>query len=314
MTPPEPAATPAADPITGLVVPPARQGPGRLPDSVVKTLDFAIARRVTSPLPGERAGTGLGQGTELAQLRPYVPGDDVRMLDPAASARTGVAHVRQHVPERALTTWIVLDVSPSMAFGSVERLKSDIAEGVVEAVARLGIRRGGRVGLIGAGAPGTMLVPPRNGRRALAVLMRVARRGVAPDGHDASNGLVDAFAQLRKLAHGSGLIVVVSDWRVPDGWVKPLRALTLSHEVIGVEITDPREEQLPDAGRLVVVDPETGRHVEADTSSRRLRAAFAAAERNRRARLAGELRALGVRHVPLTTTGDWLLELGKGLR
>src|SRR6201999_3289873 len=100
-------------------------------------------RRAGGRLPAERRAAGAGSGTELAQLRPYAPGDDPRRLDPAASARTGVPHVRQHVPERALTTWIVLDLSASMAFGTGERLKSDVAEGVAGVVGRLAVRRGG---------------------------------------------------------------------------------------------------------------------------------------------------------------------------
>jgi uncharacterized protein (DUF58 family) len=298
----------------GLVVPAARQGPGPLPDAAVRALDLAVARRVSSPLPGERAGTGVGVGTELAQLRPYVPGDDVRQLDPAASARTGVAHVRQHVPERALTTWIVLDVSPSMAFGSSDRLKSDVAEGVAGIVARLAIRRGGRIGLLAAGSPELLIVPPRSGRRALAHVRRAASEGVAPDGHDSSGALADSFARLRKLGKASGLVVVISDWREDDGWQRPLRVVAARHEVLAVEVHDPREQVLPDAGRLVVVDPETGRHVEADTGSRALRRAFENAERLRRARLADSLRSAGARHIALSTSGDWLMGLGRGLR
>ena len=98
------------------------------------------------------------------------------MIDPAASARTGVPHVRQHVPERALTTWIVVDLSPSMAFGSAERLKSDVAEGVTKVVARLGVRRGGRVGVVAAGAPNPIVLPPAGGRRALGADRPAARR------------------------------------------------------------------------------------------------------------------------------------------
>src|SRR5918994_1789584 len=100
-----------------VAAPPGAQGPG--------------------PLPAEHRGLGVGVGTELAQLRPYVFGDDVRQIDPSASARTGVPHVRQQIPDRALTTWVVLDLSPSMAFGTAVRLKSDVAEGVVRVVSRL---------------------------------------------------------------------------------------------------------------------------------------------------------------------------------
>jgi uncharacterized protein (DUF58 family) len=134
-----------------LVIAPGRQGPGELPADAIARLEIGLRRRASGLLPGEHLTKGVGAGTELAQLRPYEAGDDVRQLDPAASARTGVAHVRLQVPERAVTTWLVLDISPSMAFGTANRLKSDVAEGVAEVLARLAVRRGGRIAVATAG-------------------------------------------------------------------------------------------------------------------------------------------------------------------
>src|SRR5881398_3959955 len=154
-----------------LVRPAGRQGPGPVPAPLVDALDLAMARRAAGVLPGERKAPGVGAGTELFQLRPYEPGDDVRQLDPAASARTGIPHVRLQVPERALTTWLLVDVSPSMAFGTHDRLKSDVAEGVARVVTRAGLRRAGKVGLVTFGAPdGTTLIAPRGGRRAIVAI------------------------------------------------------------------------------------------------------------------------------------------------
>ncbi len=121
-----------------LAPPAARQGPGPLLAPLVDALDVAVNRLVTRTLPGDRRAAGVGLGTELAQMRPYELGDDVRYIDPSASARTGTPHVRLHVPERALTTWIVLDLSPSMAFGTARRLKADVAEGAALVFGRLG--------------------------------------------------------------------------------------------------------------------------------------------------------------------------------
>ena len=116
--------------------PPAgRQGPGPMPGALLRALDLALVRRAGGLMPGDHLSPGAGAGTELVQLRPYQVGDDVRQLDPAATARTGIPHVRLQVPERALTTWLVLDVSPSMAFGTEQRLKADVAMGVAAAVA-----------------------------------------------------------------------------------------------------------------------------------------------------------------------------------
>ena len=159
----------------GLVIPPARQGPGRLPGEAVGRVDLALSRRAGGILPGEHRTPGVGSGTELAQLRPYEVGDDPRRLDPAASARTGIPHVRQHVPERAMTTWLVLDVSASMAFGTGVRLKSDVGEGVAEIMGQLAVRRGGRIAVAVAGAGTLRLLPPRGGRGAVAAVRRLTR-------------------------------------------------------------------------------------------------------------------------------------------
>jgi uncharacterized protein (DUF58 family) len=366
---PQPARRPA-DAAGLLVPPPGRQGPGALPGALVEALDLVLARRAAGVLPGERRAAGLGDGTELAQIRPYRVGDDVRRLDAAASARTGVPHVRDLVPERTLTVWILLDVSASMAFGTGPRLKSDVAEGVVEVAGRLAVRRAGRVALLTCGAPVTRLLPPRSGRRALVALRRAVAQGVAPDGTPPPDDpLAAALRRLGRVTRGPGLVVVVSDFReaprmsprAPIGsirrhssgearpgsplaprarddardarpgsplaprarddardarpeWARALRALGARHDVLAVEIVDPREGELPAAGQLVLVDPETGRRLEADTASADLRRRFAAAELERRDALRAELRRAGARHVELSTDGDWLRELGRGLR
>jgi len=297
----------------GLVVPPGRQGPGALAPGAVAQLDLAFARRAGGVLPGDHRAAGVGQGTELAQLRPYEPGDDVRHIDPSASARTMIAHVRQHVPERSLTTWLVLDLSPSMAFGTAKRLKSDVAEGVANVIARLAVRRGGRVAVVTCGAPQTRLLPPRGGRRALAAVRRLVAEGVAPDGHADEGALGGALLRVRTIAREAGLVVIVSDFRADD-WERPLRLVAARHSVLAVEISDPRERELPQAGLLVLVDPETGRLVEADTTSARLRERFAEAEAARRRAMDQTLRHAGAEHIALSTNSDWLRELARRTR
>jgi uncharacterized protein (DUF58 family) len=302
-----------------LRVPPGRQGPGPLPGALVDTLDLTVARRAAGVLPGDRMAPGFGQGTELAQLRPYVPGDDVRQLDPNATARTGIPHVRQQVPERALTTWLALDVSPSMAFGTADRLKSDVAEGVALVVSRLALRRGGRIALATTGSTTERFLPPRSGRGALAGVRRVLAEGVAVDGAGSIEAghpspLARTLARLRTLTPMPGLIVVVSDFRGQRDWRAALSALTHRHALLAVEVRDPREETLPSVGPLALVDPETGGRIEVDTSSRRLRDRFAAAARADREAVADELRRARAQHVVLSTEGDWLRVLGRYLR
>jgi len=297
----------------GLAPAAGRQGPGPMPGATVAALDLAFVRRTAGALPGDHRALGVGAGTELAQLRPYRVGDDVRQIDPAASARTGELHVRQHVPERALATWVILDLSPSMAFGTTGRLKSDVAEGVVRTVSRLAIRRGGRIGVLTCGSADQRLLPPRGGRPALGAVGHLLDEGVCRDGHADPGALRAAIERMRRMAVQPGLITVVSDFR-EENLERPLHALAARHRVLGVEIGDPREEALPDAGMLAFVDPETGRQVEADCSCAAVRDAFAVAEAERRTRVADALRRAGARHVSLRTDRDWLRELAVGLR
>jgi uncharacterized protein (DUF58 family) len=297
-----------------LVDPPGRQGPGQLADEAVARLDLGIARRAGGPLPGERRAPGLGAGTELAQLRPYEFGDDPRQLDPAASARTGLPHVRLHVPERLMTAWIVLDVSPSMAFGTGLRLKSDVAAGAAAVLARLAVRRGGRAGLVLCGGRHELVIPPRGGRRASAAIEHAVGEGVVADGAGDDASLGRALSRLSRLARSPGMVAVVSDFRAEGGWARPLRALGHRHSLVAVEVSDPREGSLPSAGVLRLVDPESGRQIEADTRDAALRERYAERERQRRGAVREELRTAGAEIVDLTTADPWLEELGRRLR
>ena len=283
-----------------------------MPSRVIQALDLALVRRAAGMIPGEHRSPGVGLGTELAQLREYQPGDDVRQLDAAASARTGTPHVRLQVPERLVTAWIVLDVSPSMAFGTGARLKSDVAAGVAIVLARLGVRRGGRAGVILCGGREETVLPPRSGRRASAAIEHAVRAGVVPDGGGDAESLSRALARVRRLARSAGLVAVVSDFRA-EGWIGPLRSLGQRHALVAVEVRDPREEVLPAVGTLRLVDPESGAEVEADTRDEQLRRRYAEREQARRAALRDELRTASAEHLVVSTDSPWLDQLGRRL-
>jgi uncharacterized protein (DUF58 family) len=302
----------ASSPPPTLRPPSGRQGPGAVPGALVEALDLAFVRRVGGISAGEHRGAGVGTGTELAQLRPYQPGDDVRQLDPAATARTGIPHVRQHVPERLLTTWLVVDVSASMAFGTADRLKSDVAGGVVEVLGALAVRRGGRVGLLTFGGPETRLLPPRGGRGARVGLRRALDEGVAVDGSE-GEPLGPTLLRVGRLARPRSLVVVISDFGGLAEWARPIATLAGRHTVLAVEVTDPRELTLPAVGRLALVDPETGERIEVDTSDRRLRERFAEAAAERRAEVSNALMRAGAEHTTLSTEGAWARDLGRRL-
>jgi uncharacterized protein (DUF58 family) len=301
--------------VTSRLRPPAaRQGPGPIPQAVVDRLEPRIATRVARTLPGDRRAVGVGPGTELAQIRPYQVGDDVRHIDAAATARTGEPHVRLHVPERTLTTWLAIDVSPSMAFGSAQRLKADVAEGAAIVLGRLAVRRAGAIGAVLFGAGDAHVMAPRGSKPGLVALRRTLQLGAAEDGTSDPGALADALDRVQRLARLPGLVAVISDFRDQRAWEGPLGALRSRHSVLAIEVADPREDEIPDVGRLAVVDPETGQLLEVDTSHRGLRERFAAIERERRETLASELRRLHVDHIRLRTDQDWLAELGRVLR
>ena len=283
-----------------------------MPDSLLRALDITIGRRVDSLLAGDYRSTLHGDGTELAQVRPYVPGDDVRQIDWNVTARTLEPHVRVHLAERVLVTWLVLDSSPSMQFGTADRRKADVAEGVAIAVGHVATRRGNRLGAVTFGDADPRSVPPRQGRVGLLGLLATLR--AEGDGAAGSGSLAEAIDRVGALARQRALVVLVSDFRGPLDWRRPLLALAGRHDVVAVEIRDPREQELPNMGELWLVDPETGRQLRVDTRSAKLRARFAAAAAAERDEVATTLAGLGVRHVVLSTEGAWLRPLTVFLR
>lgn len=292
---------------------PARPGPGTVPLGFLRALDLSIGRRMEGLLAGDYRSVLLGEGTELAQVRPYVAGDDVRRIDWNVTARTEIPHVRVQLAERVLVTWLMLDTSASMQFGTADRRKADVAEGVALAIGHVATRRGNRLGLVTFGDSHPRTLPPRQGRVALLGLLAGLRQ--EPDTTQAgATALGDAMLQTAALARQRAAVVVVSDFRSPVEWRRQLLELSARHDVVAVEIRDPREQELPNAGALWLVDPETGRQLRVDTRSRRLRERFAAAAAEERREVARTLTRAGARHVVLSTSGDWLRQLAAFLK
>jgi uncharacterized protein (DUF58 family) len=284
---------------------PDRPGPGPLPDGFLRALDLQIGRRIDGLLAGEHRTAAMGIGTELAQIREWEPGDDVRRIDWNATARSNIVQVRVDVAERALTSWVVLDVSPSMRFGTADRRKWDVAEGVTVATGHLASRRGNRIGVVTFGGTDSLMLRPRQGRVGLLAVLLAVRREPETERVGATS-IGTALTQVARVARQRSLVAVVSDFRGPRDWRTPLLQLASRHAVVAVEITDPREQALPNVGHLWLVDPETGRKLHVDTGRRKLRERFAAAAGEERAELARALAALGVPHLVLSTDGDWL--------
>lgn len=294
---------------------PARPGPGPISDDLVRRLELALTRRVGGRMAGDHRGLGLGVGLELDRLRAYEPGDDVRRIDWNATARSLVPQVREDVPDRQLTAWLLLDESPSMHFGTADRRKADVAEGAALVVGRFVARRSDRLGVITFGSGdgiGDRLTPPTGGRNAMAGLLR-ALVTESPDEGGGPTSMAHALQCVAASRTAAGLVAVISDFRGSLDWRSALSAVVGRHTVLAIEIVDPREGALVDVGELTLIDPETGRTLRVDTSDRRLRRAFEEAAGTERDGVAADLKRLGVRHLRLTTEGSWLASLARGL-
>jgi uncharacterized protein (DUF58 family) len=284
---------------------PDRPGPGPLPDVLLRRLNVKVRRRIDGLIPGGFLSMLLGSGTEIAQIRRYEPGDDVRRIDWNVTARMQEPHVRVQVAERALTTWMLMDTSASMTFGTQERRKIDVAEGVVLAVSHLATRGGNRLGILTFGGPGPVIVPPTRDRLGPMHVLKQLRDVPVTEGTP-SGSLAEALDRAARLCRTRGVVIVLSDFRGPHDFKRPLSRLAQRHHVLAVEIGDPREQELVDVGTVWMTDIESGRQVRVDTHSDRLRARFARAAEEERAEVRRLVRGCGCDHVALTTEGDWL--------
>lgn len=273
----------------------------------LRLLELTIQRKLDGLVHGDHESTSLGAGTEGGEGRLYQPGDDVRRIDWNLTARSGDVMVRDTIADRVLETWIVVDASASLDFGTAAQEKRDLAASVAGAFGLLVVRGGNRIGAVVFDGQQARVVPPRTGRSAVVDLVaRLSRRPRAGEG-DAS--LAAALRKVRLLARRPGLIVVVSDLLDASDWAGELRALGARHDVVVAHVTDPREDQLPAVGMLALVDPETGRRREVQTSSRRFRERYAAAAAERRSGIEGRLRQARVEAFTVSTDRDWLRDV-----
>jgi uncharacterized protein (DUF58 family) len=278
-------------------------------EEVLRQLDLLITRRLDGLLQGDYQGILPGPGSEAGEGREYRPGDDVRRMDWNLTARTTVPHVRDLIADRELETWALLDCSASLQFGTALCEKRDLAVAAVAAVGFLTSRTGNRMGAMLVWPGGSYRVAPRPGRQAMLALLHTALvRPPAGDGGGATD-LAAAIDTLLKPPRRRGLQVVVSDFLSPSGWERPLRVLASRHQVLAVEVLDPRELELPNVGYLTLVDPETGRLREVRTSSASLRARYAEAAAAERAAVAAAIRRAGAQHLVLRTDRDWLRDV-----
>ena len=279
--------------------------------AMLRRLELDINRRLDGILHGNHRGLVPGHGSDPGEARPYQPGDDVRRIDWNVTARTNTMHVRDTIAERELETWLCVDRSASLMFGTQDREKADVLLAAAAGVGFLTARGGNRIGGVVASSDGCTVMPARQGRTHLLALL--ARIDAASTRSGAAQlGLAGAIERTNAVARRRGLVVVLSDFLDdPDEWRRALATTVGRHHVVCIEIVDPRELELPDSGVLTLIDTESGRTREINTSSRRLRERYSAAAAEQRSSIATAIRSAGAEHIQLRTDRDWLLELAR---
>jgi uncharacterized protein (DUF58 family) len=278
----------------------------------LRRLELLVTRRLDGLLRGEFLSQRSGPGSEPAGSRPYEAGDDARHIDWNLTARSLAPQLRTTEADRELSTWVVVDRSASMNFGTTEREKSEVAFAAVAAFGFLTARHGNRFSVYVAGGERVQRLRPASTRHellaAMSQLYDTPRVDTPPaDGAD----LAGALVALERSRPRRGLVIVISDFLDDGDWRRALARLALGHQVLAVQIVDPRELALPAAGMLSLIDTETGRHVHVQSSSTKLRERYATAAQARQDRIRNDVRSAGGEHLALSTDRDWLLDIVK---
>ena len=272
------------------------------PDALLRRLEWTVLRRLDGLLQGDYRTLFRGQGLDLADLREYQYGDDVRHIDWNVTARLQVPYVREYHEDREVTAWFLLDLSRSIDFGSKEK-KATVSAEFVAVLARLLTAHGNRVGAMLYGADVEAVIPARNGRRhVLHLLHRMSERPPVPEGRATD---LEAFlrAAARTIRRRS-LVFIVSDFISESQWQRPLLQLAQRHEVIAVRLHDPLEAELPDLGLVVFQDAETGEQLFVDTHDARFRERFQELGMKREDELRQSFAQAGVDALELATDAD----------
>lgn len=283
-------------------------GPSSAPNAehVMRRLEWTVIRRLDGLLQGDYRTLMRGSGLDLADLREYQHHDDVRHIDWNVTARTATPHVRVFTEDREMAAWFLMDLSPSVDFGSGIQRKRDVSAEFVAVLARLLTRHGNRVGALLYGTGVDTVIPARSGRRHVLHLLQSLLRPDPPAEKGASGAtrLAELLQAGANMVKRRSMIFVVSDFISEPGWEKPLAQLSMHHEVVAVRVLDPLELELPDLGLVTMRDAETGEQLLVDTHSPGFRKRFTAIAAQREAELLGMLSRAGVDTLELSTNHD----------
>ncbi len=283
--------------------------PAQNAERIMRRLEWHVIRRLDGILQGDYRSLFTGHGLDLAEVREYQMQDDVRYMDWNVTARLDEPYVRQYLEDREITAWLLLDLSGSIDYGTARASKRQLLVEFAATMALLLTRHGNRVGALMFSRAVDKVVPARGGRRqALALvheLIRPERAGAA--GTDLARSLTQASGTIRRRS----LVFVVSDFFAEEGWEPALARLSHRHEVVAVWLRDPREEELPEVGPLVLEDAETGEQLYIDTNNKKFRARFQALAQQRRERLQRIFTRHGIDVLTLSTDGDVAADLAR---
>jgi uncharacterized protein (DUF58 family) len=273
------------------------------PERVLLRLDWEVIRRLDGLLQGDYRSLFYGYGLDFADLREYQLGDDIRYIDWNVTARMDTPYVRQYVEDREITAWFLLDLTPSMDFGTVQSMKRAVLIDFVTTLARLLTRHGNRVGAIFYGSKVERTIPARGGRlqvlRLVNDLLKQPRLSQAP-----FTSLEPLLAAALHTIKRRSLVFILSDFISAPGWERPLTLLNRRHELLAVRLWDPREIELPDIGPIIMEDAETGEQLYVDTSNKKFRQRFQEAAQRREASLKETCKRAGVDLLSLSTDED----------
>lgn len=293
------------------------------PEAALRRLELTIVRRLEGFLHGDHMGLLPGPGSDTNDARPYVPGqDDVRRIDWPVTARTGEPHVRDTISDRELEIWAMLDVTPSMNWGTEGITKRDLGIAAVATIGFINQRMGDRFGGMMMLPNDMKRIPARSGRTALYGLLRkMLTEPIVADNAPASLELADGIEQLARSQRRRGMRVVVSDFLtagdrelnpdVPPDWERAIRRLSVKNQVLCIEVVDRHEVEFPDVGEMLIRDPETSFQRYINTSDTRARIRMDAASRAQRERIKVAIRRAGAGHVQLRTDRDWVADIAR---
>ncbi|HMU94748.1 MAG TPA: DUF58 domain-containing protein [Anaerolineales bacterium] len=280
------------------------------PERILHRLDWQVIRRLDGLLQGDYRSLFRGFGVDFADLREYQPEDDIRYIDWNVSARMNTPYVRQYMEDREVIAWFLLDLSPSVDFGTLQNQKRNVLIDFVATLARLLTRHGNRVGAMMFGSAIQRTVPARSGRlQVLRIINDLLNQPRLPH-----SSMTDLSALLKGGLHAikkRSLVFVVSDFISTPGWERTLNLLSQHHEVIAIRLWDPREMDLPDIGPIVMEDAETGEQLYVDTHDKKFRERFRAAAQQRETALKDSFKRAGVDVLPLSTEEDLIQAIAR---